>query len=373
MNCINGLTIILIIIIIILIITIINNKNNIKNICHKKDNIYDIIGNKYYYGYNTDIDYNKAIDNYNKVLLYDADNENIPEIRKNINNIINHNNINDENHIIVDNTDFGFNYDINDYIIDIYVDDTMYYNNIINNNENIIEIPEVEDNILYNNININEIPNDPIYYNDFENVHDSVVNKTINSSIDKLEKITDKKLDLDSSIKFLYDNLKNNNIDKKENIKKTINYIKDHSNSKIRERTLGENLVLITNKINNCNDKEKQNDMIANLFHELRDCVRIDGTMYCLTGISNRIINSLHGIDDAVIITPKWALREELMRKCGKIREELENTISSNDENFTEKLKECIYNELTKEYVDDNKILLKEDLDKEIQGWIDYV
>jgi len=395
MDCNTGFKIIIILIFIIILINLLQF-NNIE--VTEKIHNYDILADHYYYGDNNNKpDYKKALENYNKVLIYDSNNENIPHIRQNINNIISNNNSNDENHIIINNADFAFNYDINDYILDIA--DIGGENILLNDNTEIFNIDNAE---IFNIDNtFNNTPNNQIFYNDFENVHDSVVNKTIDSSVNKLEKNTEKTLDIDGCIKYLYDNLKNNSnnlknnsnnlknnsnnlknnsnnlnvkIEDKENITKTINYIKQHSNSKVRDRNLDENLILIVNKINNTEDIEKKDIMIMNLFYELKDCVRADGNMYCLTGISNRIINSLHGIDDSVVITPKWALREEMMRKCSNIRDELEKEYEdSDDDKFTEILKDNIRLKLEKEYVVDNNILSKEDLDKEINGWIDYV
>ena len=361
MNCKKGIIIIFIILIILFIFK--NYDKNTTNINIFKHNSkkynYDKLGDTYFYGtYEIEPDYVKATENYNRVFMYDPDNENIPQIRQNLNNIINHNNEDNTNRIVLNDLEFGFHNDINDYILDINFDD------------NLPVLPPFDFNDAFENP-----PNDRRYYNDFENVHDSVVNKTINTSIKNLEETTTQNNNLDEINKYLLENLKNSNlsIDDKEKVKKTINYIKQNSNSKIVDRKLEDNLILIGNRIKNNELIEQGKDMRENLYQELKDCVRTDGNMYCYTGISNRIINSLHGIDDAVKITPKWALREELMRKCSKIREDLEKNKSQDDEDFTEKLKENIRTELKKEYVEDNKILKEDDLNKEIKDWIEYV
>ena len=367
----------------ILLFIVFNIYIKIKNISFNdilsksKEYNYDKLGDEYFYGVDNDRpNYIKAIENYNKVFLYDPDNEKIPQIRQNLNTIINATDTSNTSKSIMDNIDFGIYNDPNDYIINIDLNAIpltiltgfqtfIDYNNFENNNfENII----FENNNFENNNNLR-------VGNDAQNVHDSLVNKTIESSISKLEESTTQNINLDEVNKFLLGKLKDNKMldTDKDKVKKTIQYIKDNSNSSVRNRKLEDNLVLIGNRIKNNESEEQKNNMIDNLYNELKDCVQLDGNMYCNTGIANRIINSLNGVDESVIITPKWALREELMRKCGKIREELEKINSSNDEDFTEKLKDNIKKGLKKDYVDDNKILSEIDLNKEINEWIEYV
>lgn len=370
MNCKKGIVIISLIILIIFIIKRYNISLIIDDIIKPKicPN-YHKLGDSYFNGsYEIKPNYIKAMENYHRVFMYDPDNENIPQIRKNLNTIITNTTDNDElnniqtiNQIFIEDLEFGLQNDINDYIININFDNIPidepphngfdFNNNFENNNENIQ------------------------YYNDFQNVHDSLVNKTVNSSIKKLEDTTNQKNTLDEINKYLLTNLNKTTlpVEEKDKIKKTINYIKNNSNAKINDRKLQDNLILVGNRIKNTTDNNIQNDMLNNLYQELRDCVRSDDNMYCLTGISNRIINSLNGIDDDVYITPKWSLREEMMRKCGQIREELEKNKSQEDDDFNKILQENIKSKLKQEYVINNKILKEDDFNKEINEWIEYI
>ena len=362
-----SLCIFLIILICIFIILIIYNKYIDIDNNYKKINNYNEIGDFYL----NNNDYKNALNNYKKVFIYDPNNENIPIIRRKIDNIQNKLEIDNNNNIFINyNDEYLFNNDINDYIID--------YNNILP----IINIDEIENNNfneLDNNNNIiindnNNLNNNRIN-NDLQNVHDSVINKTINSSIDKLEKTTKKNNSLFNINSFLLDELKKSeyNDEDKNKIQQTIEYINKNKNLPVGEKTLQDNLLLIGNRIINNNNNDKKKNMIHNLLYELKECVRADGNMYCTTGIANRIVDSLNGIDDMVIITPKWAIHEEMMGKSSIIRNELEKIKSVDDNDFNEVLKEKIKTELKKEYVDNNKILSEDDFNKEINEWINYI
>ena len=373
MNCKLGFIIICVIIFIIFIIEIKNvTKSSIIQVFNPLSKInYNMLGDNYFYGtYKIRPDYIKAIENYNKVFIYDPDNENIPQIRQNLNTLIDNNNKFDINRIILDEIEFGVHNDPNDYIINIELNKLPLLEPL-----EPLEPLELLQNDIFNFNNNIENNYKEIVYNDFQNVHDSVVNKTVESSILKLEESTKQNKSLDNINSILLNKLKNTDLSiiDKEKIIKTIHYIKNNSNSEIHNRKLENNLVLVGNKIINEENEEHKNNMIDNLYQELKDCVQSDGNMYCNQGISNRIINSLNGVDNSVSITPKWALKEELMRKCGIIRNELEKTKSQDDEDFTDILKEKIKTDLKKEYVDDNKILKEDDLNKEMEEWIEFV
>lgn len=337
----RHILLLLIILIFIIIIFIIKNSKNKKDIPKFKED-----GDEYF----INGDYDLAMDNYNKVFIYDPYNEEIPEVRKNINEIIKNNEKYIQSQTIINDENDNIN-DINDYII--------LYTAIIDN--------DLGDDIVFDNLEDNTVINNNLYNNDTQNVHDSVVNKTINKSIDKLSKNTIQNNPINEINKYLLENMKNHNLsdDDKAKITETIKYIEKNSNAKINDKYLKDNLILVGNRImNNTNNEEKKN-MEYNLYRELVDCVKSDNSMYCLTGISNRIINSLNGVDSDVNVIPKWALREEMMRKCGEIRNNFDDKgdIDLKDE-ITKKLKE--------EYVDTN-ILDEVDFYNEINEWIEYV
>lgn len=329
---------ILIIFIIVLFITK-NYKEPKKDIVDYKKN-----GDDYFYTGNYDL----AMDNYNKVFIYDPYNEDIPSVREHMNDIIKSDDKYIQSQTIIDNRDDIIN-DINDYIV--------VYTAVLGHN--------MDDDVVFDNLEDNNIINNNLYNNDTQNVHDSVVNKTINKSIDKLTKNTIQNNPINEINKYLLQNMDNHNLsdDDKSKIAKTINYIDKNSNAKINDKYLKDNLILVGNRImNNTNDEEQAN-MRYNLYKELVDCVKTDDSMYCLTGISNRIINSLNGVDSDVNVIPKWALREEMMRKCGEIRNNLKDDVDLQNE---------ITKILKKEYVDTN-ILNEEDFYNEINEWIEYV
>ena len=233
MDYFNAFNIIFILIVIIIITTIFYKKNHKVN---KKLVIYQNYyktGNNYFYG--NDIiepDYDKALENYYKVLLYEPDNTEIKHIRQNINTI----NINNRN--------FGTINDINDYILDIEID--------------------LIDPLLLENPQ--QIFNNQYYNNDLQNVHDSVVNKTINTSIKKLQDDTEMNYDLNNVNAYLLKNLKDYDFTPtdKEKIIKTINYVSQNYTLSIGNRQLSDNLLLVGNRIMNNTNKVEQKNLLNN-------------------------------------------------------------------------------------------------------------
>lgn len=324
--------------------------------------IYEKNGDKYF----KINDMESAKDNYYKVLIHEPDNKRIPVIREKINNI--------DNNIIINDVDDIKTKDINDYIInENIIDDIENYviediNNDFNENFVIDNINnDFNENLMIDNTNRN--------IGDNQNVHDSVVNNTIDSSIKKLKTTNKSNKKFNYIYNLLLTELGNNNdltTDDKEKIKKTLNYINKNKTIKIRDKYFSDYLTTVVNNIID-NKGEKHDNMKLNLFYELRDCIKSDNSLYCNVGIANRIVNSLNDNNDVVVIKPKWALNEEMMSKCGVISKKFEKEYSVDKDDFNLKLKEKIKKELYNDYVLKNKILTAEQLNNEIKDWIDYI
>ena len=99
----------------------------------------------------------------------------------------------------------------------------------------------------------------------------------------------------------------------------------------------------------------------------MNDCVENDHVV-CHTGIFNRVLNSLNYVDNFVNVKSTNALNDEMMNKCSLIRSNLDE----NEDDFDNKLKRKIMEELKKDYVDTN-IITQEELNNIINVWIDYI
>lgn len=356
---------------------------------YNKANSYDIqekIGNIYFYGTkNTHKDYDKALLYYKRVFLYDPDNRNIKRIREKINHIMKFKLIN----VIKEKQDDNkLDNNIN-YHEQILNDDVKGYIDNLNNNslddiKKNINLDEIVQNIdNYDINNIQDLEENDLYkrnddthiQNDKQNVHDTGINNTIKTSIQKLKEHTFIKYNYNDIFNKLLTDLENSDMNEmdKFRIRNVLREITQKQDFKVGNIELKECLTIVGNRIYSQTDKDTINTILYNLFSELKDCIKDTGEVLCLMGIFNRIIHCLNIVDELVVIKPTWALREELMRKCCNIRKELEKKISCNDINFTDKLKNNIITTLKKEYVHDNNILSLQDFNKEIESWIEYV
>lgn len=320
------------------------------------------IGDIYHFGLNdTNIDLNKAnlyyklclsiIDNLSKKNYLNTKNKfKLKKYKKVIQYRLEQLNCNyNQNNLIDTNVD---HYLLNS-ILDGFDKKSLFKNQEINKKLTIepilIEEPIIENNYI-------NILNDP------QNVHDTHINKTIQSSINKLKKNTPINLNFDQSKQLILQN--NNN----KNIIKVLDRIENSTiKSYYNNMKLKDLFILVVNHINNY-DTEKKNNAIHNLTNELNDCIE-NNNIVCFIGIMNRIINSLNIIDENVIIKSREVLHQEMMNKCVKIRKELEKNNKNIDDNI---FKIEIKKELKKDYVD-NKILTQDELDDMINTWIDFI
>jgi len=122
-----------------------------------------------------------------------------------------------------------------------------------------------------------------------------------------------------------------------------------------------------------------------NLFNELAECIEY-GQPVCRKGRITRLIDVLNGVDPEVVIKPKWALNEEMLRQAAKLREDavarsptevrdaLTTPHPSPDQTllcqkFMDRFKRDLVKDLFAKYVDTG-LMSKELLKTEVAKWI---
>jgi hypothetical protein len=196
--------------------------------------------------------------------------------------------------------------------------------------------------------------------NDAQNIHNTSVASTVANSVKKLKQTTEIKI---PSYEVLYQVRK---------LIKPYSYLVLDSmemNFVVIERlgmTEVEVLTLVYNRIM-CDkfDDENRKTLIGNLIKAFEDSVE-DGRPVCIGGRIARLVDVLNVLDDDVKIQPAWSIREEMMAKCSRIREQIDSTDDDNQ------LKEEIRKQLYSDYVATG-ILQEAQFHKELNQWIDYI
>ena len=142
-------------------------------------------------------------------------------------------------------------------------------------------------------------------------------------------------------------------------------------------------LCLLYNRINDDVNKENRETLVENLAEELADSQDAQGYLYCTVGRISRMLNSLNVLDPEVTIKPKWAIRQEMLHDASTLKERMTQRLPEklqlklqNDTEFSDKFDERFRDLLRERYkitYVDTGIMSAEELNKEINGWIDYV
>ncbi len=279
-------------------------------------------------------------------------------------------NLNDINDYLTKNIMAGFNK--NNLFKNQPVNTNRIVNTVLNNIPIVRNINQVVDiaNIIptqpQNNLNI--VYNDDIY--DPQNVHDTSINKTVQHSIENIKKDTIITYNFNEIIDmFNTEIIKLNLSDNKlSNIKKVINHIRQDTTLSIYNHMKTSELIeLVGNRIFNSDNDNYKDTCVNNLALELNDCIE-NNHVVCHTGVFNRVLNSLNHIDTFVNVKSTNVLNDEMMNKCSLIRSTLDET----EDDFNNKLKQKIREELRKDYVDTN-IISQEELNNIVNVWIDYI
>lgn len=222
--------------------------------------------------------------------------------------------------------------------------------------------------------------------NDMHNVHDSGVLGTIRKSIQNLQENCEITKSVPQSVKEVrgwINGFPDN--DKKQDALQALDAIERSyiplSSTNIREVDA---LNLVWNRIHSPINKDNQSTLKDNLFDELCECIEHSKPV-CSTGRFTRMLDTLNVIDPQVTIKPMYAIREEMMQKCGNIRDKIVQSLpeqerplldslteNSTQIDFEKRFKSAIKNEFKNDYVDSN-IMTEQQLENELNGWIDSI
>jgi len=232
-----------------------------------------------------------------------------------------------------------------------------------------------------------------IVENDPHNARDHMVSTTAKQSLEKLRSGTHIQFDMPTTLKMLNAYIMQE-CDLGEHLKMDAVKVLKHFAANIAK--LGydqakelEALHVVFNRIQSqYRERKERNQMMDNLVRELSECIEY-GELVCSEGRVNRIIDTLNHIDPLVNIQPKWALTQEMMNKCIKLRKEIIKRETSEIadaldspnptarqkmlvRNFQQKLKREIERDFTRTYVDTG-IMSKDMLNNELNQWLDSI
>lgn len=232
-----------------------------------------------------------------------------------------------------------------------------------------------------------EIRNDP------QNAHDTVLLRGARETIRKLKDTTPMAIDSGQMLRDLRARL--NNISDRTRKYKSVTVLDKIETNELPMTNMHEMkevdiLNLVYNRINAPVNQTRRNDLMESLIDQLCDGFGTASPV-CATGRASRILSSLDAMDAEEIVTlkPKWAIKQELLNKAPKIRDTMVeakgeefktmfNKASHTPEEevsieaFTNDFKNNLRSEYKKDYVDSG-LLTQEDLDTELNGWIDAI
>lgn len=201
--------------------------------------------------------------------------------------------------------------------------------------------------------------------NDFQNVHDHVLNRTTSRIFQKIgpNNYTHSLGPTQMEKSVMYDTLKEK-AKGNENAIRTLDVIFSH-NAKIGSLDAHEIEILssVYKEIETLENSRKS-DAYDNLIINLNECIEHDQPV-CAQGRAHRVISTLQSFkEDTQNIKPAWALRQEMLNTAANIREKM--GLEGQD------LKDAINVEFKKNYVDQG-ILTEDEMNVELSEWIDEV
>lgn len=207
---------------------------------------------------------------------------------------------------------------------------------------------------------------------DPQNVHDTTVLRSMKKSLNKLNvDLREKGIAINNSYTDIMSFLKNKpQNDKTKNAIKALEEIKKNEivNSSLDIKEI-DALNTVYSRINSYSDQDLRNNVKENLYDELSSMVEYDNVV-CSTGRITRIIDTLNGYDESVVVKPMYVIREEMLSKGASIRNKLSEEINPEGSEFDKLLKEKIVTELNNDYKD---ILSSEQINSEINSWIEHI
>ena len=222
-------------------------------------------------------------------------------------------------------------------------------------------------------------------FNDTHNVHNSQVLSTIKHSLNKLKEGTKIERPTEKTVKEIRSYINSlPKSDKRDDALKSLDSIEKSTSPltfcKMKEVDA---LNLVWNRIHDQKHSENRNNIKETLFNQLSEMIE-HGKPVCSTGKFTRLIDTLNVVDEDVQIKPTYAINQEMMSKSANIRskllegygeserKKLELGTSGFQDEYEEKLKKKIRDDLKKDYVDTG-ILGEEKFNNELGKWIDHI
>lgn len=209
-------------------------------------------------------------------------------------------------------------------------------------------IPQRVNGIIPTNNRLDRFIINDILENDQQNVHDSIIQKSISKEYNSIEKGKNPRI---------LEDIINRNPQHSREIESIIESIKKRNSSIYNLNGDGE-LNVLENVWNNGNDNVK--DQIIN---ELLDCKKDTGDLYCPTGVVSRIIqaNFIENVNN--IPRTKNVYKEEMLSKASILKEK--------NLDLTElEFKDLLLNQYSKDY---DGILTRDEITNTTKEWIDYI
>ena len=223
-------------------------------------------------------------------------------------------------------------------------------------------------------------------YNDMQNTHDPQVLSTIRASLNRIKESPQHR-DANTSFRELkiYIGGLPDSAKKQAAIKSIVDMEANKNILSTTAMTEGDVLALVWNRIHDPSkfSQEVTENLRETMFEELSS-MQEHGQSVCAVGRTDRIVDTLNGVDEDVSIKPTYAVNEEMMNKSAKIRDDLvaaqpeserdhlEAGTSPRQEEFDQELKDVIIKTLKEDYVD-TKILSQSKFNTEIKKWIDFI
>jgi hypothetical protein len=222
-------------------------------------------------------------------------------------------------------------------------------------------------------------------FNDSHNVHNSQVLSTIKHSLNKLKEGTKIEKPTEKTIREIRSYIKSfPQSDKRDDALKSLDSIETSTSPltfcKMKEVDA---LNLVWNRIHDQKHNKNRNNIKETLFNQLSEMIE-HGKPVCSTGKFTRLIDTLNVVDEDVQIKPTYAINQEMMNKSANIRsklleeygegerKKLELGTSGFQDEYEEKLKKKIRDDLKRDYVDTG-ILGEEKFNNELGKWIDHI
>lgn len=318
---------------------ILNNSNNEKYIMEANEGIKDINKIHSYTWLNLPLDHDPM------KIMEKSKKEDL-NLNKRPVNIQFHNTIDPEHLRIFEEDDFGHDIEYTE--------------------ENIRLAEELQNQILINRNRGNQLDFNNFVNNDMQNTHDTGVLGTIKASINKLKENVHIN---NNSLNEIRDYIRSKNDNRlKGNALRALEEIRNN-NERVSSVDSNEMdvLNLVWSRINSDELKENQEDLKKTFMSQLGEMIEHNNPV-CSTGRVTRLVDTLNVVDPLINIKSTTDIRQEMLLKASKIRNELENKDKNVDDVV---VKDTIITQLKKDYLDTN--ILSEDRFNSETKMFDYI